>query len=88
MFSIVFPGQGSQTVGMATDLYNQYTYIKELFQKADHEVGYSLSKIILQGPQEKLNQTEITQPAIFLVSFSIFQMLNQKHCLYQMFYWI
>ena len=78
MFSIVFPGQGWQTVGMETDLYNQYTYIKELFQKADHEVGYSLSKIILQGPQEKLNQTEITQPAIFLVSFSIFQMLKRE----------
>ena len=78
MFSVIFPGQGSQSVGMAKNLYNNYRFIKELFDKADEILGFSLSKIILEGPKEELDQTENTQPAIFLVSYSIFEMIKRE----------
>ena len=78
MFSVIFPGQGSQLVGMGKNLYNNYRFIKELFDKADEILGFSLSKIILEGPKEELNQTENTQPAIFLVSYSIFEMIKRE----------
>jgi len=78
MFSVLFPGQGSQSVGMATNLYNRYSYVKELFKIADETLGFSLSKLILEGPKEQLNQTENTQPAIFLVSISIFEMTRRE----------
>ena len=74
MFSVLFPGQGSQSVGMAANLYNRYSYVKELFEIADKTLGFSLSKLILEGPKEQLDQTENTQPAIFLASISIFEM--------------
>ena len=78
MFSVIFPGQGSQSVGMDNNLYSSYSYIKELFDEADEILGFSLSKIITNGPKEKLDQTENTQPAIFLVSYSIFEMLKRE----------
>ena len=78
MFSVVFPGQGSQSVGMAANLYNNYNYVKKLFEIADETLGFSLSKLILEGPKEQLNQTENTQPAIFLVSISIFEMTRRE----------
>ena len=78
MFSVIFPGQGSQSVGMAKNLYNKYRFIKELFDKADEILGFSLSKIILEGPKDELDQTENTQPAIFLVSYSIFEMIKRE----------
>ena len=78
MFSVVFPGQGSQTVGMAKELYQKKTYIKELFGRADEILGFSLSKLILEGPKIELDQTENTQPAIFLVSYSIFEMIKRE----------
>ncbi len=61
MISIVFPGQGSQKLGMGYDLYNKYEFVKKIFKKADEIIGYKLSDIILNGPQEKLNQTIYTQ---------------------------
>jgi len=73
MFSLIFPGQGSQSVGMGRDLYSNYTYIKALFDQADETLGFKLSQIILEGPKEDLDLTEYTQPAIFLVGYSIFQ---------------
>jgi len=78
MFSVVFPGQGSQSVGMAANLYNSYSYVKELFEIADETLGFSLSKLILEGPKEQLDQTENTQPAIFLASISIFEMTRRE----------
>ena len=78
MFSVLFPGQGSQSVGMAVNLYNRYSYVKELFEIADKTLGFSLSKLILEGPKEKLDQTENTQPAIFLASISIFEMVRRE----------
>ncbi len=78
MFSVVFPGQGSQSVGMTKNLYTNFPYIKELFKKADDILKQPLSKIILEGPQEKLNLTENTQPAIFLASYSIYQLIKNE----------
>ena len=60
MFSVIFPGQGSQSVGMAKELYDNFTYVKDLFKTADEVLGYSISKIILDGPKEDLDLTENT----------------------------
>tara|TARA_Y100000590_G_scaffold457459_1_gene610145 strand:- start:738 stop:1661 length:924 start_codon:yes stop_codon:yes gene_type:complete len=78
MFSVIFPGQGSQSVGMTKDLYNNYSYIKDLFKHADETLGYSITKLILEGPKEELDLTKNTQPAIFLSSFSIFEMIRRE----------
>ena len=78
MFSLIFPGQGSQSVGMGRDLYSNYTYIKALFDQADETLGFKLSQIILEGPKEDLDLTEYTQPAIFLVSYSIFTNIKKE----------
>ncbi len=78
MFSVVFPGQGSQSVGMAKNLYSSRKYIKELFDKADNILNCSLTKLILEGPKDELDLTYNTQPAIFLVSFSIYEMIKQE----------
>ena len=78
MFSVVFPGQGSQSVGMGAELYKNFSYIKDLFDAADDILGYNLKKLILEGPKEKLDLTEFTQPAIFLVSFSIFEIIKKE----------
>jgi len=78
MFSVIFPGQGSQTIGMGKEFFEKYTLVKELFELADETLGISLSKIILDGPKEELDLTINTQPAIFLVSYSIFQVLKKE----------
>ncbi len=78
MFSVIFPGQGSQSVGMCKQLYENFDYVKDFFKLADETLDYSISKIILEGPKEKLDLTENTQPAIFLVSYSIFQMIKRE----------
>ena len=78
MFSVIFPGQGSQAVGMAKDLYNKYNTVKEIFDEADSVLNFSISKLILSGPKDKLDQTENTQPSIFLVGYSIFQLVKKE----------
>jgi [acyl-carrier-protein] S-malonyltransferase len=78
MFSVIFPGQGSQLVGMGKDLYNKYGLVQNLFKEADETLGFSLSDLILNGPKENLDLTENTQPAIFLISFSIFQVIKEE----------
>ena len=57
MFSVIFPGQGSQKVGMAKDLYIKHKIVKELFDEADNILNFSISKLILEGPKEELDQT-------------------------------
>jgi [acyl-carrier-protein] S-malonyltransferase len=78
MFSVLFPGQGSQTVGMARDLHDNFNYIKDLFKEADEALNFSISKLIFEGPKELLNQTENTQPAIFMVSYAIFNIIKKE----------
>ncbi len=77
MFSVIFPGQGSQIVGMGKDFFNKHEIVKKLFKEADETLEFSLSKIILEGPKDELELTINTQPAIFLISYSIFQVVKE-----------
>jgi [acyl-carrier-protein] S-malonyltransferase len=70
----LFPGQGSQKVGMGRQLFEQYDIAKELFAKADEALGFSLSQTCFEGPADKLTLTEITQPAILTVSTICFRL--------------
>ena len=78
MFSVIFPGQGSQTVGMGKEFFHKYDLVKKLFEEADDVLKFSLSKIILDGPKNDLDSTANTQPAIFLISFSIFEIIKKE----------
>ena len=78
MFSVIFPGQGSQLVGMGKDFHHKYTLVQDLFKEADDTLGFSLSNLILNGPKEDLDLTENTQPAIFLISYAIFKIIKEE----------
>ena len=78
MFSVIFPGQGSQLVGMGKNFFEKYSIVKDFFKEADDALGLSLSEIILNGPKEKLDLTINTQPAIFLISYSIFTVMKKE----------
>ena len=78
MFSVIFPGQGSQFVGMGKEFYEKYDLVKDLFKRADEVLNIHLSKMILEGPKEELDLTINTQPAIFLISYSIFQVILKE----------
>lgn len=77
MKAFLFPGQGSQSVGMAKDHFESNNDFKKLFLKANDQLGYSLSDIMFEGPADKLMQTKYTQPAIFLHSVALFHQLNE-----------
>ena len=78
MFSVIFPGQGSQIVGMGKEFYNKFDIVKKIFKDADEALGFSISKIVLDGPKEDLDLTLNTQPAIFLISYSIFEVVKKE----------
>ena len=78
MKAVLFPGQGSQYVGMGLDFYNKFDAVKKNFDLADKTLGFSLSDIIFKGPEKDLQLTKNTQPAIMLVGASIFQVLNKN----------
>ena len=75
MFSVIFPGQGSQLVGMGSEFYKNFKVVKDIFSQADDKLNFPLSKIILEGPEDKLQLTKNTQPAILTVSYSIYKTL-------------
>ena len=78
MFSVIFPGQGSQMVGMGKEFYDKFDLVKNLFKEADDTLNFPLSKLILEGPKEELDLTVNTQPAIFLVSYSIYNVIKKE----------
>jgi len=78
MFSVVFPGQGSQKIGMAKELFDNFEIVKKLFKEADDILNLSISKIIFEGSESDLNLTENTQPAIFLTSYAIFKVAQKE----------
>ena len=78
MSSLLFPGQGSQIVGMGSEFYNNFDLVKKIFKEADEKLNFSISKIILDGPEDDLQLTENTQPAILTVSYSIFKVLKDE----------
>jgi [acyl-carrier-protein] S-malonyltransferase len=78
MFSVIFPGQGSQMVGMGKEFYDKFDLVKNLFKEADDTLNFSLSKLILEGPKEELDFTANTQPAIFLISYSIYNVIKTE----------
>jgi [acyl-carrier-protein] S-malonyltransferase len=73
----VFPGQGSQSTGMGLDLYNSYTSAKEVFDGADASLGFSLSRLCFEGPEEELKKTHNVQPAILVVSIACLKALEE-----------
>ena len=78
MSALLFPGQGSQVVGMCSEFYANFQLVKKIFKEADEKLNYPITKLILEGPTEQLQLTKNTQPAILTVSYSIFRVLKDE----------
>ena len=78
MNALLFPGQGSQLVGMGQEFFDNFELVKKIFKEADDKLNYSISKIILQGPEDQLQLTKNTQPAILVVSYSIYMIMKNE----------
>ena len=78
MRAVLFPGQGSQYVGMGSDFYKKFDSVKKIFKAVDETLNFSISKLILEGPEEDLKLTKNTQPAIMTVGVSIYNVLNNE----------
>ena len=78
MRAVLFPGQGSQYVGMGSDFYERFDLVKKIFKTVDVTLGFPLSQIILNGPEKELKLTQNTQPAIMTIGVSIFSVLNKE----------
>src|SRR5947209_5084010 len=76
--ALLFPGQGSQAVGMGKDLYEKYPAARQTFEEADDALGYKLSKVCFEGPEEQLRLTEITQPAILTASVAALRVFETR----------
>ncbi len=75
---IVFPGQGSQYIGMGKDLYDRFDYVRDIFATADRVLGFSITDLCFNGPDDELRQTYNTQPSLLLVSFAVYQVLTRQ----------
>jgi len=78
MRAVLFPGQGSQYVGMGSDFYEKFDFVRKIFETVDNALGFSLSNIILKGPESELKLTQNTQPAIMTVGVCIFNVLKKE----------
>src|ERR1700720_3766623 len=78
IIALLFPGQGSQAVGMGKELADKYPAARQAFEEADNALGYSLSKLCFEGPEDQLRLTEITQPAILTVSVAALRVLETR----------
>jgi [acyl-carrier-protein] S-malonyltransferase len=78
MKAFIFPGQGSQTIGMGKDLYDTFRCAKDVFQEVDEALGQNLTKVIFEGPEEDLVLTENTQPALMAVSIAVMRVLEKE----------
>jgi len=76
--ALIFPGQGSQSVGMGKDLYEKYPVARQTFEEADEALGYKLSTVCFEGPEDQLRLTEITQPAILTSSVAALRVLESR----------
>src|SRR5450755_984644 len=76
--AFLFPGQGSQAVGMGKELVEKYPVARQTFEEADEALGYKLSQLCCEGPEDQLRLTEITQPAILTVSVAAARVLSEK----------
>src|SRR6266576_6432491 len=77
--ALIFPGQGSQIVGMGKDLAEKYPVARQTFEAADEALGVKLSQLCFEGPEDQLRLTEITQPAILTVSVAAWRVLREKN---------
>src|ERR1700734_736337 len=76
--AFLFPGQGSQSVGMGKDLFEKFPIARQTFEEADDALGYKLSQLCFDGPEDQLRLTEITQPAILTVSIAALRVLETR----------